>query len=482
MAQYRKFVQDIGILGVSNFIVSLRGLILLPILTKFLGPEKYGIWIQLSITLTLLTPFIVLGLPDAIVRFLASEQQKEKMREIVWSILSVIAGFGIFIALLFFLLAEPIANFLQTPALFIKILGFIIIFESLNIALLNIFRALQQIKKYSFFLLLSVISEVGLISLSIFLGFELLGALVSLLFVKIVLLVLLTSTILIQIGIQIPRFSSLKEHLRFGLPITIGSGAFWGVQSSDRYLIAIFLGILFVGYYAPAYALGNILHLFILPFALLLPPVLSKLFEEQNISEIQIYLKYSLKYFLLIAIPAVFGLSILSKELLTLFSTNEIASQSHAVIPFVAISLLLYGVYTIFFQVLFLFKQTKISGILWIGAALLNIGLNIVLIPLLGILGAALTTLVAYVFTTAAVWYYSSRHLVFPIDWRALSKTILASIAMGVVIWNFHVSATIIDVTAAIGVGILVYGILLLLFKTFSKQEIDLFKRTILSH
>jgi len=64
MAQYRKFVQDIGILGASNFIVSLRGLILLPILTKFLGPEKYGIWIQLSITLTLLTPFIVMGRPN----------------------------------------------------------------------------------------------------------------------------------------------------------------------------------------------------------------------------------------------------------------------------------------------------------------------------------------------------------------------------------------------------------------------------------
>ena len=42
-------------------------------------------------------------------------------------------------------------------------------------------------------------------------------------------------------------------------------------------------------------------------------------------------------------------------------------------------------------------------------AAILNLGLNIVFIPMFGILAAAITTLASYLFSFLAMWYFSSK-------------------------------------------------------------------------
>lgn len=44
MPEYKLFAQRVGLVGIVNLIVSLRGLILIPILTKTLGTDAYGIW------------------------------------------------------------------------------------------------------------------------------------------------------------------------------------------------------------------------------------------------------------------------------------------------------------------------------------------------------------------------------------------------------------------------------------------------------
>jgi O-antigen/teichoic acid export membrane protein len=69
MTEYKLFAQRVGLVGITNLIFSLRGLI--PILTKTLGASGYGIWAQIIVTISLITPIVMLGLPSAMVRFLA---------------------------------------------------------------------------------------------------------------------------------------------------------------------------------------------------------------------------------------------------------------------------------------------------------------------------------------------------------------------------------------------------------------------------
>ena len=87
--------------------------------------------------------------------------------------------------------------------------------------------------------------------------------------------------------------------MSFGLPTIPANLSNWVVNSSDRYVIGIFLDTAAVGYYSPGYTLGNIITMFISPLAFMLPAILAKYYDENNMKEVKTILKYSLKYFLL---------------------------------------------------------------------------------------------------------------------------------------------------------------------------------------
>ena len=185
--------------------------------------------------------------------------------------------------------------------------------------------------------------------------------------------------------------------------------------------------------------------------------------------------KYSLKYFLLIAIPSVVGITIFAKELLKIFSTTEIAINSYFVTPLVGTSIIFFGIYSIFAQIFAIKKNTKIVGIIWFLGAALNLGLNFVLIPIWGILGAAITTLLAYSFTLITGWIFAYKLFPFPIDWLSIIKSLFAAGIMALAIVFIHTSKTSILILAIIFGGV-VYLSVLLISKSFDSKELLLFR------
>jgi len=476
MSSYQRFTKNFGLIASTNIVIAAERIILLPIITKLLGAVNYGIWAQLGVTISLLTPLVLLGLPYALVRFLAGEKEKKEIQEGFYSVFALVFIITLIVASLLIIFSNSIAGFLQIPQVLVRILAVVISFECLNLVLLSLFQAFQEIKKYASFLILKAFGEISLVIVSIFLGYGIFGAVLSLLVIRIIIFSLLSALILKRIGIKIPVFSKIKSYLSFGLPTVLSGASYWAVASSDRYLIGFFLGILFVGYYASAYTIGNFLNFLIYPFIFMLPPVLSKLFDENKIDEVKNYLKYSLKYFLIIAIPACFGLSILSKQLITIFSTKEIAVNSYFITPFIVLSVLLYGIYIILVQILVMFKKTKIFGIIWLGVALLNIILNLIFISLYGIIAAALSTLISYSLALVLTWHYSFREFKFKIDWKTAIKSILASSLMALFIFWLN-PAGLCKTVIAIIFGGLFYAILILLLKSFDQREINFVKK-----
>lgn len=475
MSSYQKFAKNIGIVGLANSLVFLQRILLLPFITKILGAESYGIWVQLMITISLLSPLATLGLNGAIVRFLAAKKDRREIQEGIYSVLALVLAATLLLTFLFLLLANPIANFFQSETIVVKIFGFILIFEFLNLILFSFFQAFQEIGKYSFFKLLKVFGEAGLIVAAVLLGYGLFGAVVSLLTVGIIIFLILFGLLWKKIGIKIPNFSPIKEYLRFGLPRVLGGVSYWTVTSADRYLIGFFLGTIFVGYYAPAYTIGSVLNFLIYPIIIVLPAVLVKAFDENKIQEVKIYLRYSLKYFLMIAIPSVFGLSILSEQLVAILSTQEIATNSYYVVPFSALSIMLYGITVFYGQPLYLAKKTKLLAGIVLAAGFLNGGLNLILIPRFGILGAAVTTLLAYILILGVTSYFSSKELQFEINWKFIMKSVLASLVMVLAIIWFSPTG-LSEIIMAIILGALLYGILIFLLRGVSKTEIEFLK------
>ena len=108
---YQKFTKDIGIIGLTELIIALKGLIILPVITKLLGAENYGTWAQIIVTLGLITPFATLGLPYTLVRFLAAEKDRKEIRDGVWSVITVILGMAIVITSILIFFSGQISQF-----------------------------------------------------------------------------------------------------------------------------------------------------------------------------------------------------------------------------------------------------------------------------------------------------------------------------------------------------------------------------------
>jgi len=476
MPEYKLFAQRVGLVGIVNLLVSLSGIILLPILTKTLLIEEYGIWVQIIVTITLISPIVGLGLPYTMVRFLAAKKDKTKIQEGFYSIAVFIFFTSLAASVLLFIFSEPFAAaFLGGRADLLRVISVIIPIECLNNLFLNYFRTFQRIKKYSFFNILYTYGMVVLVAYSLLSGYGIFGALISFLIARLFVFMLMCSLIISEIGVKIPNFSHLKEYLNFGLPTVPGTFSSWIVGSSDRYIIGYFLGVAFVGYYSPGYMLGAFVSMYMAPIGFLLPAVLSKLYDEGKEEEVKKYLEYTLKYFLMFAIPSVLGLSLLSKQLLITLSTSEIASYGYPITPFVAVSALFLGAGAIISHILILVKKTKISGSIWVLAAVINLGLNFVFIPYFGILGAAITTLIAYVLAFIFTTYYSFKYLKFNIDFRFILKSIFASIVMSLVIIKWNPIGTL-NVLIVIGVCAVVYAAILLLLKGVKKEEITFFR------
>ena len=467
-----KFVKDIGLVGIAHILTNVRGFVLLPILTKTLTAADYGIWAQLSITVNFLIPLTSLGLPNALVRFLPATREPKDAREQIWSSALFTLGVSAATGLLLLLLKNPLQHIVQIPPAFVIFLASLLVVQSLNNISSGIIQAFQEAKKLSLFIILSPIADIVFVSVSAFMQKGLYGAVVALLFAKILMLFLLSLLVIQKVGFAFPNFSRIKEYLSFSIPTTAGSFFYRVVQVGDQYIISAFLGIAFVGYYAPAYSLGIMLNMLTLPIGMILPALLAKLFSENNMGEIKKYLGETLTYMLLLLIPATFGLSVLSKQLLEILSTHEIAMNAYTVVPLVALSFLFFAAQGIFVQVLYLFKKTSIVGTIWFLGAILNVGANLLFIPWLGLLGAALTTLLAYLFVFAITWFFSAKYLSFALEWKPIVKSTAAALFMSVAILWLQ-PAGLLQTGASIVLGAALYGFLLFTFKGIGKKELE---------
>lgn len=476
MNQYKKFVRRIGLIGIINLIISLSNIILLPILTKNLPIEEYGIWTQLMVTVGIVPSAVLFGLPYTMNRFLPSLKKREEIQEIFYSILFVVTISSTITSILIYVYSNKIANILfGSNVQIVKILSIVVFIECLLNLFINYFLATQQIKKYSTVTLTQTILNVMFVSYFVSKGEGVYGALIGFMLKEIIVFLIMFTMIISEIGIKFPIFSNLKDYLKFGLPTVPGNLSNWIVNSSDRYVIGLFLGMPFVGFYSPGYTLGSMVNIFLAPIISILPAALSRYYDEENFEEVHTILSYSMKYFMLIAIPSAFGLSFLSKSLLTILSTPEIAAEGYLITPFTAISSLFFGMYAIIAQVCVLEKKTKVIGKIWLLAALINLILNILFIPIMGILGAAITTLIAFMFTFGTTKSYCSNLLIFNMNEQFMLKSVFSSFLMSVIIIGmkpeslYEILFTIVDCT-------IVYSITLLLLNGIERKELEFFK------
>ena len=123
---YQKFTKEVIVIGIMTLLMTVSDIVLLPLLTKTLGAQGYGLWSQVKATINIIVPVAGLGLPFAMVRFLAAEKDKGKVQGGFYSIVAVVLLGNLIISSVLIIFPGFIAdNFFEGASQIVRITGFI---------------------------------------------------------------------------------------------------------------------------------------------------------------------------------------------------------------------------------------------------------------------------------------------------------------------------------------------------------------------
>jgi len=292
--------------------------------------------------------------------------------------------------------------------------------------------------------------------------------------------------ILLEIGIprlRIPVRSALQD-VREAWPLTVKVIVDFALSISDRYLILFFISVNAVGEYQPAYTLASLTTFFGTLTEPILIPAASRLVDIGDRIEAENMVAMFVRLFLLMAIPFSFGALMVGPSIIALMVGPEIATASRWVVASVSFAMIFYGVMRFAALIGFVMGRMRVLvGPMLLGA-FINVGANLVLLPLLqSITVAGVTTLIGYAATAIYACYSLRSEWRIALQPKSVLQFVLASIVMSITLWllgyrpaavaDFSAFYLTLAVTAAFGVY---FGTLWIL-GAIDRRELERFKQ-----
>lgn len=462
-------------MGLSSLLASISPLVLLPFLTNNLSIINYGVFVQFTTTIAILPAITILGLPYTFLRYMSAAKDHSETQESFYSITFLICIVNLGLALLLLIFAGAVSKFLFDSNITVAILLPVTIFFTAFIMLsYDIFRTFRRNNLYSFFLTAQAYLTVLIVALFVTHGYGVLGAIIGILITQIIVFLIMFSLVVKMIGFSFPKFHNIWQYLNFGIPTIPSNLSTFILDASDRYIIGYLIGLSAVGYYSGGYLLGSLIVILLTPFFTILLPILARYYAERDIRNIRRYLNHSIKLFLVVAIPATFILSILSKNILMVLATPEIADQGHFITPIVAVGGIFYGLYGIVTQIIVLENRTKLTGNIWIIASVINVVLDLTLGYTFGIIGIILTTLATYIFAFSLTSHYAFKYIRCNFYYLFILKAVTSSIIITLMLYFLNPQG-IYSILISMAGSFAIYLGIMLVFKGIRTYEINFF-------
>lgn len=409
------------IMTVGSFGSKLLSFLLVPFYTSRLTAEEYGTADLIATVVSLLLPFFTLIICEAMMRF-ALEKTNDARAVFAVGMQVTLGGTAVFLLLSPLLLLTPLRTYYiyliayyicsavhQSVSYFVRGYGRVGVFAVggiIDTAVLLVcsilFLTVFDLGLGGYLLAMIAAQAVSVCYMFFAAGLHRLGSVVA------------------------PADRELRRQmLRFAVPMIPNSAGWWLVNASGRLLLSFFLGSGATGLLAAAYKIPNILTTFTSLFGRAWKLTAAEDFGSEASRRFSADLFLHLTSILAVGMS---GLLLINRPLAALLFRGEFV-HAYRYVPFLLMSALMhaytdfYGaVYTASYRTRFLFVSTVLGGVL-------GVLLNLILIPILGIAGAAVAAMLgqAAVFVCRAV----HSHTFFPIavDWR---RCIFCYVLLGV--------------------------------------------------
>ncbi len=466
-AMVTRLLKSSGVYAIAAMGSPLISLVLTPFLAHNLSAADYGIFALAVTVVTLGTGISQLGLGSAFFRAYNYDFTEERDRRTVMATTTALLLLALVPILVVSALAPSfVANLVLGRAdlgTIIWLIAAVILAQNLSVPAFAWMRAEDRAVAYTLLSLLNLLTTLVLtvVLVGIFrLGIA--GALIAIGAGYSSVVVLVMPVVFVRGRLRI-RGDVARNLLGFGVPMVGNVISYWILQVSDRELLAHILGPVkgppVVASYAVAYTLGGVLSTIVItPFNLAWPTTMYSIAKRPDAARV-----YTLifRYFGLALLFAAFGLSLLSTLLLDVLFPKSYHSAA-LVIPIVALSIAWYGAYLMFVTGVAIRRMTVLATIYMTAAALANVGLNLILIPRFAAMGAAASTLVAYVLLAIVAYLVNRR--IYPIPFE-IGRFVLAVLLGAGIFTAAYVAAQVLGTWARwplSGAGLVMFAVCLI--------------------
>lgn len=390
MGRYKYLANNIALFSVSNFVSKILVFLLVPLYTSTLTTKEYGIVSVMQVTMLLLVPALTINIGEGALRFALEREEKRgailRIGLKYTAVAALIVAAGCILATLF------------VPTLLKKYLIFFIFLFAMNALyefLVLFFQGSEMVPIVvcgSIFCTLVMIGSnlLFLLVLKIGLNGYLLAQILS--FAMGATLMLLLSAKQIHMQNRIKDQELEAEMLAYGKPLILYSTSSWINNASDRYIVTAMCGSAVNGVYGVAYNIPAILTVFQRIFAQAWQMSATKSHKDEDSGTFFSTMYQTYQAFMVLGCSFL----IMITRLLAGFLFQKDFYEAWRFVPPLLISII-FGALTGFLgSICLAHKDSKSMGIATgIGAAV-NIVLNILSIPYLGALGAAIATAISY--------------------------------------------------------------------------------------
>jgi O-antigen/teichoic acid export membrane protein len=419
----QRFARDVSFSFASLGITALVHFILRVFLARYLGAGDLGLYTLSFTVYSFGMLFSVFGIGAALTKYVAQYKEDPPKTKFLVSSGSITAFLiGCAVGLILYFCSAPIANiFFDMPELggLLRIVSFVFPFIALEKATLGFLNGLRRMRLFA---LISITQSVLTIILTIALvswGYGPRGAVLS--FVLPIILMSLFSLFSIRKSLAKPKLEyctpAIKILLVFGGYVVLANSMGLIQTYTDSIMLGYFMTEIDVGIYAVAILLAQAIRLPSQAIQMITSPTIATHWGKNEVDNIENLINKAMKYTAIFIIPVGFLAAFLAHEIITLIFGAEFVP---AVFP---LQILVIGTVIVAIQssvggalssTAYVSMVFKLSGVTMVA----NIILNLLLIPRLGITGAAIATSTAMIIDVLLHLYFIQRLIGVRIHWK----------------------------------------------------------------
>ena len=469
----RGMAKNTSVLFVAQMITYVLGFFTTMYMARYLGAEGFGI-ISLALSITGIFGIVGdLGLSTLIIRDVARDKTLKDRYVTNFAIMKVIL-----ICLMFGLITLTV-NIIKYPKIVDTVIYLITLSVALN-SLGGVLTAIFQANEKMEYLSVNYILNSSLMLLGTVIGmyYKMDVIYFGLLYVISNALVLIPTFLLYVWKFSLPKIEidlslwkpAISEAWPFGISGLLVNIYYW----VDSVILSVMVGTEVVGWYNASYKIIIVLLFIPSVFNTVIFPVMSQLYVKSKDSIRLIYEKY-FKYMAILGIPIGVGTTLLADKIILLIFGNQYIPS------IIALQILIWSTVLIFLSSAFTIllqttnKQVVITKITSINVVL-NIALNLTLIPHFSYIGASIVTVItefsALILGLKAV--YSFDYRLPRKEWVNLFRVIFASSLMGIFLIYMRNN---LNLFILIIIATLIYFIALYILKEFDNEDITIIKK-----